>query len=82
MELPEDVKIAIKNKRIEDVAVHVNYKNWRGEITVRRIVPLEIYLGSTEYHKEEQWLLRVWDIDKEDYRIYALKKVLEWIKIP
>jgi len=38
--------------------------------------------GSTEYHKEEQWLLRAWDVDKQDYRTYALKDILEWIKFP
>jgi len=26
--------------------------------------------------------LRAWDVGKEDYRTYALKDVLEWIKFP
>ncbi len=78
----QEIKIDIKNKKAEDVAIHVNYKNWRGEISIRKIIPLEVYFGSTEYHKEEQWLLRAWDVGKEDYRTYALKDVLEWIKFP
>lgn len=44
--------------------VVVVYKNWRGETAERTIKPIEIYWGSTEWHKQEQWLLKVWDIEK------------------
>jgi len=87
--LPEDVRRILKKKNInvhrlersgnlEDVAARVEYKNWRGEVGIRNIFPLEIYHGSTEHHKEEQWLLKVWDLDKKDYRTYALNGV-RWL---
>ena len=77
-ELPKDVQDKLNNNKIEDITIEVLYKNWRGEIGVRKILPLDIYFGSTEFHKEQQWLMKVWDLDKEDYRTYALKNIQEW----
>ncbi len=34
-------------------------------------------MGYVEFHKVEQWLMKVWDLDKEDYRTYALRDVQE-----
>jgi len=82
MELPEDVQAKFKGKQPEDVMISVRYKNYRGETSERKIIPLEISLGKTEYHKETQWLLQVWDLDKEDYRTYALKDIEKWIEFP
>ena len=58
--------------------VHVVYTNWRGKTRVRRIYPIRIYWGKTEYHPEEQWLLEVWDIDKDAPRTYAMKDIHAW----
>ena len=57
--------------------INVRYTNWRGETAVRSIVPLEIYFGKTDYHPEEQWLLRVWDVERDAERIYAFKDIKE-----
>ena len=77
-ELPKDVQDKLNNNKIEDITIEVLYKNWRGEIGVRKILPLDIYFGSSEFHKEQQWLMKVWDLDKEDYRTYALKDIQKW----
>ena len=58
--------------------IKVLYINWRGETAVRSIVPLRIYFGSTEYHQDEQWLLEVWDIERDAARVYALKDIKSW----
>jgi len=55
----------------------VRYTNWRGETAIRTIVPLEVYFGKTEYHPEEQWLLKVWDVERSAERIYAFKEIKE-----
>lgn len=78
-DLPEDVRHKTGKKEISDIAVKVRYKNWKGEVAIRNIIPLEVFYGSTEYHREEQWFMRVWDLDKENFRNYALKDVQEWI---
>ena len=56
-------------------AIKVVYKNWRGEEAVRNIIPIGLYWGSTEYHKDKQWLLDVYDIDKDANRTYAFKDI-------
>ena len=59
-------------------AVKVKYKNYRGEVGVRSIIPMEIYWGQTEYHPHDQWLLKVWDVEKDAERIYAFKDIEEF----
>lgn len=56
-------------------SIKVQYTNWRGETTMRTIVPIELYWGKTKWHNEAQWLLKVWDIDRNDYREYAFKDI-------
>lgn len=80
-ELPEDVANSVGNRRVEDIAIEVIYKNYKGETGLRKIIPLGMYYGHNEYHKEDQWLLKVWDLDKWAYRDYALKDIIEWKKI-
>jgi len=59
-------------------AVKVKYCNYRGEVGVRSIIPIEIYWGQTEYHPHDQWLLKVWDVEKDAERIYAFKDIQEF----
>lgn len=80
--LPEDVSSILGDKNIEDIAIKVIYKNYRGEVGLRRIIPLDIFYGSSEFHKEQQWLMKVWDVDKKDYRTYALRDIQEWKEFP
>ena len=66
--LPQEVISILGNKNIEDIVIKVIYKNYRGETGLRAIIPLSLYYGNTEFHKDEQWLLKVWDVAKKDYR--------------
>ena len=53
--------------------ISITYKNWRGETSVRRIVPMAApHFGQTDWHPEPQWLLRAWDVDKQAEREFAL----------
>jgi len=52
------------------------YRNHRGEIQWRIIVPLEIWYGSTEWHKSEQWFLKAFDPQKNEFRDFALSDFL------
>lgn len=49
------------------------YKNWRGEVSTRRIQPIRIEFAATEWHPEPQWLLVATDIEKQAERSFALK---------
>ncbi len=58
--------------------VKVIYTNWRGQTAHRSIIPISMRWGSTEWHKKEQWLLKVWDVERNDYREYAFKDIQKW----
>lgn len=51
----------------------VTYTNWKGNTSVRKIWPIKIFFGSTEYHTEPQWLVEATDLDKRQVRTFALK---------
>ena len=59
-------------------AVTILYTNWKGETSERDIKPIELWFGATEYHPEEQWLLRALDIEKNDERNFAMKDIQKW----
>jgi hypothetical protein len=58
--------------------IRVFYKNWRGESAWRTVIPQEIFFGETSYHPHPQWLLKVFDVEKNAERIYALSDIKQW----
>jgi len=58
-----------------DEPVEFSYRNWRGEISKRRVVPFSVRFGSTDWHPEPQWLLLAMDLDKDSVREFALKDI-------
>lgn len=54
------------------------YKNWKGEISERRIDAhsIKIYYGEVEWHQGEQWLMEAIDLKKEEFRTFAIKDIL------
>jgi predicted DNA-binding transcriptional regulator YafY len=54
------------------------YKNWKGEISERRIDQhsINIYYGEVEWHEGEQWLMEAIDLDKDDYRTFAVRDII------
>lgn len=59
----------------------VAYRNYRGEVSIRTFWPRRVWFGSTEYHPEEQWLLDVWDVDKDAERTYALSGFVNPVEV-
>jgi len=53
----------------------IEYKNWRGEVSMRSILPRRVYFSSNEWHTTPQWLLEAWDIDKDAIRIFAMQNM-------
>ena len=58
--------------------VTIKYTNWRGHTSFRRIIPVEVWFGSTEYHKEPQWLLKAVCYVNFAMRDFALKDIHSW----
>lgn len=55
--------------------IHFKYCNYKGDLRMRTAIPVEIWFGSTEYHKEEQWLLKAFDLEKEENRDFAVRDI-------
>lgn len=58
--------------------VKITYTNYKGETAERTIIPIELWFGSTEYHPEEQWLLKAFDLEKKAERNFAVKDIRSW----
>lgn len=56
----------------------IKYTNYRGETSIRRIIPVRVRFAASEWHPEEQWLLDAFDIDRGDTRSFAMKDIHEW----
>ena len=60
-------------------AVTVLYTNYRGETALRTIVPERIWFGSTEWHREDGWMLDAFDVEKGAERSFAMKDIRVWL---
>lgn len=58
---------------VMSVTHRVTYTNWKGETRDRVITPINIWYGHTEYHTEDQWMLKALDNEKGQVRDFALK---------
>jgi len=69
-------------RELSEAAVAILYRNWRGEVAVRQIVPgaaaRAFWFGSTEWHPEPQWLVTATDVEKNASRDFALSGILAW----
>jgi predicted DNA-binding transcriptional regulator YafY len=58
--------------------VRIDYTNWRGVRTVRRIEPRGIWFGTSRFHVGEQWFLSALDVEKQEVRDFALTSLHAW----
>jgi hypothetical protein len=58
------------------------YRNHRGEVAWRRIIPIRIWFGCTAWHREAQWLLEAVDLDKQSKRDFDTSSILTpWLRL-
>jgi predicted DNA-binding transcriptional regulator YafY len=62
--------------------VEIDYTNWRGERSKRRIVPMGVSWENNEWHPETQWMLEALDVDKRERRTFALANIHSWTPAP
>lgn len=48
------------------------YRNWRGLVSERRVEVRGVEWGATSWHPAPGWLLRAWDLDKGEERLFAM----------
>ncbi len=58
--------------------VWIDYTNYRGYRSWRRIHPLSISFENSEWHPETQWVVEAVDCDKHAVRDFALASIHEW----
>jgi predicted DNA-binding transcriptional regulator YafY len=56
----------------------IDYTNYRGERSIRRVVPLGVVFKATEFHPEAQWILSAWCLEREAMREFAVKDIHNW----
>lgn len=62
--------------------VEIDYTNWRGERSTRRIVPMGLIWGTNKWHLDQQWLMDALDVDKRENRTFALSNIHSWRPAP
>lgn len=58
----------------------IHYRNHRGEVAWRKIIPIRLWWGSVSWHPGNQWLLDATDCEKHAERTFACCDILEWRK--
>jgi len=58
--------------------VTIIYTNWKGKTAKRTIIPQKVWFGYTDWHKDDQWLLKALDVSKDAERDFAMKDIQEW----
>ena len=56
----------------------MTYRNHRGEVGQRRVIPERVWFGQTDWHPGPQWLLDAFDLDRRACRSFAVKEILSF----
>lgn len=56
--------------------LNIVYRNWRGEVRDRRVWPIEVWIGTSEWHQGEQWFLKAQDEENGEIRDFAMRDIL------
>ena len=65
--------------RPSEATYKFEYKNHRGEVAIRYIMPIHTWFGTSEYHPEFQMFLRAFDFEKEAERDFAVRDIIRFI---
>lgn len=60
---------------IDSQIVEFEYRNHVDNYELRRVVPVSLSWGTTEFYPEPTWLLRAWDIERTDWRVFNWKNI-------
>lgn len=57
-------------------ALKFYYTNWKGNPGYRTVQDPKFWFGESLYHKGEQWFVKAFDVEKQDFRDFALKDIV------
>lgn len=52
--------------------VEIDHTNWRGERRKRLVRPIRWFFGSNKWHREEQWLMVAYCLERGEERDFAM----------
>lgn len=55
------------------------YRNYKGEEGYRRVRPLRIRFGTSEWHQEPQWLMLAYDLENDKEREFAMRDMKNFV---
>lgn len=64
--------------KVNKQEINICYTNYRGETSIRKIIPIKIWFGKTDWHPEDQWLLDATDVEKNAVRSFSMKDIKAW----
>jgi len=56
------------------------YTNYKGETSFRRVLPISIRFGTSEWHPKPQWIMKSLDLVKKADREFAMNGISEWFE--
>lgn len=62
--------------------IEFTYKNHRGEVAQRHVLPVSIDFKATQWHPKQQWIMDAIDLDKNSPRSFAMKDMSDVRDIP
>lgn len=74
----------IERTRYEPVStteiLRFRYKNWRGEIADRSVIPVRTTVAVSIYHNDGKpcWIMTAYDTEKNEMRDFALKDIIQY----
>lgn len=55
------------------------YTNWKGETLSRKVQDPVVWFGESKYHTGAQWFIHAFDIQKQEFRDFAVADILTFI---
>lgn len=73
----------MSNVNSTDETLRFRYKNYKGEVSDRSVIPIRIVVKKSQYHNDGKpcWIMVAFDLDKEALRDFALSDIQEYYSI-
>ncbi len=65
----------LKEIRFDTSQVSFMYKNYQGETSERKVLPMSLWFGLSSFYSGRQWFLKCWDLEKKAERDFALANI-------
>jgi predicted DNA-binding transcriptional regulator YafY len=58
--------------------VNIDYTDYKGVRSLRRILPVRLDYGKNQWHKENQYMIVALDLDRDEIRTFSIKDIHKW----